>query len=188
MKEALLSEALRLVPKHGWTRLTLQEAARALNLPPTAHGLVRGEVDLVAFFIEQSNASLAAAVDVSDDLNLTMREKVHSAAKARLQMVVPFEGSWAQALAVLAAPYNVPQGASLLHATSDEILHVSGDKSTDMSWYTKRALLSLAYSASELYMLTDQSAGKQDTWRFLEQRIGNYASTVQATSQLTKFF
>ena len=188
MREALLCEGLRLVPKHGWSRLALEEAARSLQLPPTAHGLVRGEVDLVSFFVEQSNARLASVVNVSEELNLRMREKVHAAAKARLEMLLPFESSWSQALALLAVPYNVPLGAALLHATSDEILFVCGDQSTDLSWYSKRALLSLSYSASELYMLTDQSAGKHDTWQFLERRIDNYASALRATSQVTKFF
>ncbi len=194
MREALLTEAVRLVPTHGWTRTTLQEAARSLQLPPTAHGLVRGEVDLVSFFVERCNAELGATLGWTGEERaqavggMTMREMLSQAARVRLENVVPFAGTWSQALGVLAVPYNVPTAAQLLHATSDEILHVCGDQSVDFSWYTKRALLSVAYSSAELFMLSDLSPGKQDTWEFLDRRINNYADALQTTSQVTKFF
>lgn len=41
----------------------------------------------------------------------------------------------------------------------DDIWHAAGDRSTDMDWYTKRALLGGVYTATELYMLTDYSPG-----------------------------
>lgn len=45
----------------------------------------------------------------------------------------------------------------------DDIWHGAGDRSTDMDWYTKRALLGGVYTATELYMLTDFSAGWTST-------------------------
>ncbi len=103
-------------------------------------------------------------------------------------MIVPFESSWSQALNVLAVPYNLPIAAKLLHETSDEILFVCGDESTDFSWYTKRGLMSALYASSELYFLSDQSPGKADTWMFLERRLDDFAKTIQTCSQVTKFF
>jgi ubiquinone biosynthesis protein COQ9 len=108
--------------------------------------------------------------------------------RQRLEMILPFEATWAQALGVLALPYNIPVAAGLLHASSDEILFVCGDESTDFSWYTKRALISTLYAASELHMLSDQSPLKADTWSFLERRLDDYASCIQTFSQVTKFF
>ena len=184
-----MSEALRLVPKHGWTRLALEEAAANLNLPRTAHGLFRGEIDLVAFFVNKCNDELgAAAAAQAIDEHETMREALKRTTRARLGLVLPLESTWAQGLGVLALPYNVPTALHLLHETADEILHVCGDTATDFSWYTKRGLLSTLYATTELYMLTDMSAGKEDTWRFLDNRLDNYVDSLQKVSQVTKLF
>lgn len=40
-----------------------------------------------------------------------------------------------------------------------------------MSWYTKRALVSKIFAATEVYMMQDKSADKKDTWAFLERNI-----------------
>lgn len=40
-----------------------------------------------------------------------------------------------------------------------------------VSWYADRAVLGLAYHATELYWLTDQSDGREDTWIFLNRRL-----------------
>ena len=186
MKVAILNEALKLVPKYGWTRFSLEEACKLLDLPPTAHGLFpRGEVDLIAHFVESSNESLADKAGKAHDME-SMRDRLKRITRERLQMVLPFEQSWGQALKTLALPRNALVGAQLLHSISDEILHVSGDQSTDLSWYSKRAGLSLAYAAAEVHMLTDMNSSKEDSWNFLNNRIDNFADTLQMCSQVTK--
>ena len=42
-----------------------------------------------------------------------------------------------------------------------------------MSWYTKRALVSKIYAATEVYMMQDTSDDHEATWEFLERRIEN---------------
>ena len=37
------------------------------------------------------------------------------------------------------------------------------------NWYTKRALASKLYVATELYMLQDDSENKEATWEFLDR-------------------
>jgi ubiquinone biosynthesis protein COQ9 len=186
MKAAILTEALRLVPKYGWTRFSLEEACKLLDLPPTAHGLFpRGEVDLIAHFVDTSNAALAAKAGPMNESE-SMRDRLKRVTRERLAMVLPFEQSWSQALKTLALPSNALVGAQLLHSISDEILHVSGDQSTDLSWYSKRAGLSLAYAAAELHLLTDMNASKEDSWVFLNNRIDNFADAIQVCSQVTK--
>ncbi len=82
MRKALLEEALLQVPKHGWTRSSLEEAARKLGLPPTAHGLVKGEVDLVSFFVERCNDDLKKAPVLEENAsNLSRRELLKAVAK-----------------------------------------------------------------------------------------------------------
>ncbi|KUF98626.1 hypothetical protein AM588_10009402 [Phytophthora nicotianae] len=61
--------------------------------------------------------------------------------------------------------------AKRLAMLSDEIWYFAGDKSTDLSWYTKRAILTGIYASTELFMLNDKSPNFQDTWAFLDRRV-----------------
>lgn len=185
MKASILEKALTLVPKYGWTRLSIEQACTELNLPATCHGLFpRGEIDLISFFVETSNEGLSDRVVVSEEM--PMRDRLKAVARQRLECVLPHHSTWSQALQTLALPYNVLIGAQLLHQTSDEILHLCGDQSTDLSWYTKRASLGAVYAASELHLLTDMSPTKEETWNFLERRLDDYAGLMQTCSQFSK--
>jgi ubiquinone biosynthesis protein COQ9 len=68
-------------------------------------------------------------------------------------------------------PANFGSTVQQVHSISDEIWHQTGDRALDFSWYTKRALLSKIYVATELYMLQDQSPDKAATWEFLDRRL-----------------
>ncbi len=71
----------------------------------------------------------------------------------------------------MAQPSCVPASLSELAKLADEIWFLAGDQSVDSSWYTKRATLSAVYSATEVYMTQDKSAGFKETEQFLDQRL-----------------
>lgn len=77
----------------------------------------------------------------------------------------------AKALAIMAQPSYVPASLKELAKLSDEMWYLAGDKSVDSSWYTKRASLSMVYSASELFMTNDKSPDFVDTHKFLTRRL-----------------
>ena len=85
----------------------------------------------------------------------------------------PSNATYIQALALMALPSNIPPSLHELRALADEIWYLAGDTSVDGSWYTKRASLASIYAASELFMTTDQSAGFEETRRFMERRFGD---------------
>jgi ubiquinone biosynthesis protein COQ9 len=53
----------------------------------------------------------------------------------------------------------------------DAIWHAAGDRSADFSWYTKRAILTVIYSATVLYWLRDVSEDDAATLAFLDRRL-----------------
>lgn len=140
----------------------------------------------MAFFIDRCNDQLK---EVAEPLEgLSRREKLHNVVRRRLELVLPYESSWAGALSVLAKPYNVARSLTLLHATADEILFLTGDDGVDLGWYTKRALMGGIYASAELHMLSDQSHGKADTFSFVERRIDDFSNVIQRCSQVSKLF
>lgn len=76
-------------------------------------------------------------------------------------------------MALGALPSNVPSTLRQIHSISDEVWFQAGDKAVDFSWYTKRAIVSKIYVATELYMLQDSSENHEATWEFLDRRIEN---------------
>lgn len=60
---------------------------------------------------------------------------------------------------------------NILWDYSDQIWRRCGDTSIDYNYYSKRILFNTAYATTQLYLLTDQSANKVESWNFLERRI-----------------
>ncbi|KAG9413682.1 Ubiquinone biosynthesis protein coq9, mitochondrial [Aphanomyces cochlioides] len=169
--QVILTHGLRHVNTSGWTLESLGNGARDAGFPSVAHGMFpRGPIELVEYFMDdvqrQVQDKLAAE---TEDLPVTDRLK--RGIKFRLEILAPYLSMWPQAMALGALPQNAPTTVKKLAEMIDDIWVYAGDRSTDMSWYTKRAVLTGVYTSTELFMLTDQSPNHEETWRFLDRRI-----------------
>ena len=89
-------------------------------------------------------------------------------------------------------------------ASRPETRCTPGDKSSDLSWYSKRATLGAVYTAVELFMLTgswlrgvsapclltprpcsDVSPEFEETWAFLDRSLRGAAEAGKAVSELS---
>ena len=102
---------------------------------------------------------------------LGVRRRVAAAVRIRLQQNEPHREAIRAAVAHLALPHNGLLSVKCLYRTVDSIWFAIGDKSTDFNFYSKRALLAGAYSATLLYWLDDQSEGHEQSWAFLDRRL-----------------
>ncbi|GAU33205.1 hypothetical protein TSUD_206640 [Trifolium subterraneum] len=117
-------------------------------------------------------ALVAGARDVDGSLkNLTPSDCISKLIRLRLEMQAPYISTWPQALSIQAQPANVPTSFKQRAMLVDEISHAAGDNASDIDWYAKRTVLGGIYSTTEIYMLTDGSAGFRDTWAFLDARV-----------------
>ena len=82
------------------------------------------------------------------------RTRLAALVRARLEPVIPVIQSWPQAMAVAAHPTNAAATLERGARVADDIWHYAGDTSTDVNWYTKRAVVGAVYAATELYMIT----------------------------------
>ncbi|GIL85684.1 hypothetical protein Vretimale_13247 [Volvox reticuliferus] len=174
VRESLLDGALKHVAEHGWTDAALIAAARDLRLSPAVIGILpRGEGELVEHFVELCNTKCAK--DLGDRqhelLTFKLNERVAKALRTRLEMLRPVIDTWPQALAVAARPSNAPHSVKLLFSLVDDIWAALGDRSTDVTWYSKRAVIAGVYASISLYMITDYSPGFRDTWEALQRRV-----------------
>ncbi|KAG3115235.1 hypothetical protein PI124_g6791 [Phytophthora idaei] len=173
-EQLILAKAIDHVTMHGWTIEALAAGAIDLGYPSVAHGMFpRGSVELVEYFMDSCLAKLRKTLIVyTEKLQaMTVAERLKFGVRTRLEMLEPVLATWPQGMAIGALPQNAPSTAKRLAKLSDEIWYFAGDKSTDLSWYTKRAILTGIYASTELFMLNDKSPNFQDTWAFLDRRV-----------------
>ncbi|KAL5724993.1 hypothetical protein ACHQM5_008190 [Ranunculus cassubicifolius] len=169
----VLQAALRHVVKLGWSEDALIAGAKEVGVSPSIIGsFPRKEAALVEFFMDDCLQRLIDRIDTESDLkNRVHSERITKLVRIRLEMQVPYIAKWPQALSIQAQPMNVPTSFKQRAMLVDEIWHASGDQASDVDWYLKRTALGGIYSATEIYMLTDNSPDFRDTWAFLDNRV-----------------
>ena len=185
-REKLADAALAHVPFDGWTETALKagatdigiDFARALNAFPG------GMAELLAFNHRRGDQRMVADLARDEIATLKIRERIARAVRLRLTSVEHQREAIRAGLSFLLLPENAPLGPKLLYGTVDAIWHGIGDRSTDFSYYTKRALLAAVYSSTLLYWLNDKSAGHAATWAFLDRRIADVMKIPQVTGQI----
>ncbi|KAM9754815.1 ubiquinone biosynthesis protein COQ9, mitochondrial isoform 2-T2 [Menidia menidia] len=197
LQARILTAALEFVPQHGWSMEAIAAGAESLGLSSASTGMFyNGAGDLVLHFIAHCNSQLTEGLaEQHNQVQLGQAEKkktadfLRDAVETRLRMYIPYMETWPQAMSILLLPHNIPDSLKHLSTLVDDIWYYAGDRSTDMNWYTKRAVLTGIYNTTELVMIQDSSPDYQDTWSFLENRIQdvvNMASTakqVQSTGE-----
>ena len=152
-------------------------ATESLGEPMRAEAQAAGAEAVLAVMAERAShageppASLAEAMAGGQPAQGRIRDRIAAALWQRLALSDP-ELVRAGA-ATLALPQNAALGARLVWETADTIWTGLGDRSEDVSWWTKRATLASVWGAVVLYWLGDNSAGHADTRAFIDRRIGD---------------
>ncbi|CAL8101130.1 unnamed protein product [Calicophoron daubneyi] len=194
LKSRVLESAICYVNQYGWSREAVEAACVTQGLPPGLHTLAMpgGDIDLIVYFYASRNEQLAEAMsqwqfssagDGQAASRLHSKEEVdaflYRALKYRLERNIPVMPVWPQALGTLASPKNVPSTIGLVAQLVDEVWAQAGDRSTDMTWYAKRLGLAYVYNLTDVFMTQDKSVNFEDSWRFLQSRIGDLRSMKQ---------
>jgi ubiquinone biosynthesis protein COQ9 len=174
------------VPFDGWSDAAFKagaddagiEFARALNAFPG------GMAEVLAFNHRRHDQAMIAQLTREGTAAMKMRERIARAVRLRLELAGNQREAVRAGLSFLLLPENAPLGPKLLYGTVDAIWFAVGDKSTDFSFYTKRAILAAVYSATLLYWLNDKSEGHAATWAFLERRLDEVMKIPQVKGQL----
>ncbi|KAM3536889.1 hypothetical protein ARSEF1564_010187 [Beauveria bassiana] len=173
-EEAIMSAAYKHVPEHGFSARALGLGARDagyLDISPSV--LPDGAFNLIRHHLISQRQSLARTAKklFIDEESLGPGDKVAALTWARLRGNQDIIQHWQEALAVMAQPRHVSESMRELAQLSDEIWFLSGDKTVDPSWYSKRATLSMIYTSTELFMTNDKSRKFIETNNFLARRL-----------------
>src|SRR5215831_17204357 len=182
----LLAATLRHVPFDGWTGAAMRAGASdaGLSASEAANAFPGGPVEMIEFMSLDWDRGMLEALEREDLAALRVRERVALAIRRRLESHIGEREAVRRGLAVLALPQNAALGLNLLYRTVDAAWYAAGDTATDFNFYTKRALLAGVYAATLLAWLEDRSAGQEETWAFLDRRIGDAMRLPQLAQRL----
>ncbi|MEI7711789.1 MAG: COQ9 family protein [Rhodospirillales bacterium] len=163
------------VPFDGWTKKALAMGLADAGMPADEVDLLfpLGAADMVATFCDWADRRMEDAALGLEETRLSRRVKAVMA--LRFVQNAPYKEAIRRAVGVLALPGNGRTAVGCSARTVDAIWHAAGDRSSDFSWYTKRAILTAVYAASLLFWLRDTSEGAADTMAFLDRRLAGVA-------------
>ena len=187
VRERVLNEALSDIPRTGFSQETLAEAAARAGVSrrELSDAFPNGPASLVEAFSHWADRMMAERLN-SDPEEAHLRDRVAAAVRARIEVLNPHKEAARRAAAFLSLPHNAPLGAKLLTRSVDAMWRAAGDRSSDFSWYTKRALLAGVYGTTFAYWLTDSSEGNSATWTFLGRRIDDVMQLEKFRSSALK--
>ena len=140
-------------------------------------------IRLFSALADQSMADRMAGAEL-DGLGVSVR--ITMAIRLRIEALTPHWEAARRAAGFLAMPQNATLALDCLSRTVNAIWRAAGDRSTDFSYYTKRATLTGVYGATLLYWLDDASEGSEQSWAFLDRRIEDTARVHRLRGRLRR--
>jgi len=184
-RDAAIDAMLPNVRFDGWTTRSLRAGLAAAGMPEDEATILfpGGGADMIAVFCDLADRRMAKAAMGLTETSLTAR--VRAIIALRLDLNRPHKEAIRRALSVLALPGNARAASAITARTVDAIWHAAGDKSTDFSWYTKRAILTAIYAATVLFWLHDRSEDDADTRAFIDRRLHGVGRLGRARGRAT---
>jgi ubiquinone biosynthesis protein COQ9 len=178
IKDQIIEAALPDIPFDGWSDELLKRAAQNAGYDETMIPAVfpKGVRDALIHFSGWADRRMLDALKAVNPISLKVRERVTLGVRLRFEILEPFREAERLAIAYWMRPFRKIEGAKLVWKTADAIWLWAGDTATDYNRYTKRGLLSGVITATAFFWLNDHSAGRADSWAFLDRRIDNVLS------------
>lgn len=163
------------VPFEGWTARALRRGLADVGIAPDVGRSLfpDGSVGLIEAWRDLLDREMEAEAAQITEPRMTKR--VRALVLLRLRLLRPHREAARRALAALARLGAGANAVRLAARTADAIWHAAGDRSSDFSWYTKRASLAAVYAATLLYWLREESEDDAASAAFLDRRLAGVA-------------
>ena len=187
-RDRLLEAILPHVAFDGWTDAALAAGAAdvGVDVIEVNRFFPGGASEIAAYFSGWADQKMLEALSQQDFEDLKLRERVALAVRLRLEILTPYRETVRRTTAFLSLPGNFSRAGKGVYKSVDTIWYAVGDRSSDFSFYTKRALLAGVITSTTLYWLNDESDGNADSWAFLDRRIADVMKIPALRHRLEK--
>jgi ubiquinone biosynthesis protein COQ9 len=183
IKFDLVRAMLSHVPFDGWTWVAMENGAVDINFEgsKTANNRIEifkklfknGAIDFIDVFSEIIDVEVKNNYNNLETKPQRVPEKIKNIILMRLSLYNQYKEAVRSSLSITALPHNSKKSVKILYRTCNNIWRMSGDKSTDFSFYTKRISLSVVYTSTLLFWLNDSSVDQESTGNFLDRRLND---------------
>jgi ubiquinone biosynthesis protein COQ9 len=174
-RDRAIHAILPIAARDGWNWGSIRAGLRAVGEDPAlaeSH-FPTGPVGAVLAWIDLVNREMEAAAAAEDIPALRVPQRIRRVVELRLIAMAPHKAALRRALALLALPWNAPQGLRATAGAVDAMWHAAGDTSADFSWYTRRATLAAIYTTTIAWWLRDEDPSIFGAMEFLDRRLAD---------------
>lgn len=173
IRDEILLAILPNVAFDGWTERVLKDGVRDAGFPDAMafRAFPGGIPEIIRHWSDYGDRRLREDMSALDLAGIQLGDRLATAIRLRISVYAPHKESVRRTIAHLVLPTNAGTAARNLARTVNAIWYAAGDRSADVSYYTRRAILLPVYVAAILYWLDDESEGAIETWQFVARRI-----------------
>ena len=196
----LIRAMLKHVPFDGWTWEAMEQGALDINFEKKKTSYLRikifkelfrnGPIDFINVFSEIIDLEVKENYNLIKSKPERVPEKIKTIIMIRLKLCQLYKEAVRSSVSLTALPANAKVSLKILYRTCNSIWRIAGDKSTDFSFYTRRASLAAVYLSTLLFWLNDNSNSNVETELFLDRRlsdISKISNLKKPISNLKKF-
>ena len=190
----LIKAMLIHVPFDGWTWEAMEQGAIDIGFEKKKTSSLRikifrelfknGPIDFIDIFSEVIDLEVKENYASIENKPERVSEKIKKIILMRLNLCQKYKEAIRSSISLTAIPANAKTSINILYRTCNSIWKLAGDKSTDISFYTRRISLAAVYSSTLLFWLNDKSNDNVETEYFLDRRLGD----ISKISRLKKPF
>lgn len=178
------------VPFDGWTAAAFTRGVKraGISMGEARLLLPAGLRDAIDLFGAMADEAMLARIEAESGFSrMRVREKIAFAVRARLEFLTPYREATRRLMTWYALPLHLPLGLRRLYRTVDLMWRAAGDTATDFNFYTKRGLLAGVLKATILFWLDDDTPDCQESWEFLDRRIGEVMKVGKTISLMKEW-
>ncbi|MAV81895.1 MAG: COQ9 family protein [Pelagibacteraceae bacterium] len=186
-QEKLVNLFIKNVTKFGWSRDTLLGTAKKMKISTSilAKSFPNFEEDVLKFIISKNNQKVEKHYKSFNHDRLRMRDRIKTILELKFETNKHLKEALPEMLKYLLRPGNILSSLKLLNDNSTFIWNLAGDNSNDISYYTKRGLLSIIYLSTLIYWLNDNSEKMIATKSFISKSVDGVVDGVSKLKQLS---
>jgi ubiquinone biosynthesis protein COQ9 len=184
IKDKIINDALKNINFDGWTKETILTGfvSNKINVDDYEILFPNGIIDTIIHFADLSDRLMIKEFKETDYTDLRTPDKIKQLLLCRFRVLNPNKEAVRKSIACLALPKNSKFALKALYKTTDEIWRTVGDRSTDISFYTKRGILAGVYSTTKMSWLGSHDPDLSKVEEFIERRLKN----VKLLGSITK--
>lgn len=169
----------------GWSNAAVHAAADEIGVDRDVAALAYkgGPMAMIDGWIEAIDIELAERLPPEKLNAMKIRERITALLATRMEIMAPDRESLRRAMAIMAAPQNLPRAARIGWRSADRMWRLAGDTASDFNHYTKRMTLSAVYGSLLTVFVNDESENFADSRAFLDRRIDNVMQFEKVKAQ-----